>query len=155
MPKSKFLTFFPQPSFPVVVPPTHYQSQKPRVIFDSSPSPPIHQVLLLPPPKSGHFISPQLVFHSSPPAPSFPGYSINRTAGVPASILDLFSSVFQSIWNKHLDFSWLLGTALTSAYYTVHSVLRGFIDQFLTLWALTFCYSNQAAAPISLSIASL
>lgn len=107
--------FSPQPSFPVVVPLSHYQSQKPRVIFDSSPSPPIHQVLLLPPPKSGHFISPQLVFHSSPPAPSFPGYSINRTAGVPASILDLFSSVFQSIWNKHLDFSWLLGTALTSA----------------------------------------
>lgn len=117
MPKSKFLTFFPQPSFPVVVPPTHYQSQKPRVIFDSSLSPPIHQVLLLPPPKSDHFISPQLVFHSSPPAPSFPGYSINRTAGVPASILDLFSSVFQRAYGTNiLTFpgSWALPLPLPS-----------------------------------------
>lgn len=123
MPKSKFLTFFPQPSFPVVVPLSHYQSQKPKVIFDSSPSPPIHQVLLLPPPKSGHFISPQLVFHSSPPAPSFPGYSINRTAciagtgGVPASILDLFSSVFQRAYGTNiLTFpgSWALPLPLPS-----------------------------------------
>lgn len=116
MPKSKFLTFFPQPSFPVVVPPTHYQSQKPRVIFDSSLSPPIHQVLLLPPPKSGHFISPQLVFHSSPPAPSFPATPLTAQLVSLPPFLTYSHQFFRAYGTNILTFpgSWALPLPLPS-----------------------------------------
>lgn len=57
----------------VVVPPSHYQSQKPRVIFDSAPSPPIRQVLLLPPPKSDHFIFPSASLSLKSTSTLFPG----------------------------------------------------------------------------------